>query len=431
MCVPATSGAQVLQPPERAAAPATQSVESSRLTFSATTLGTFDDNLMAEQGAVNPNAPPVSGYTGYADSALRFDQTKGSRSFGASGRAYLNAFRNVGLSPAYGGDVQANFGTTVGRRHRVDLRQLLRNEPLYAFGSYSGLRQTVDPGVLPDANPLNGLAPRRSWVSGSRVDFSSKWSPRDSLGMSLGYDTRDFIDQLGDSRAGVAAVSYNRAVGRRSSWKASYNYGDTRFLEPTGWIPSETHGIEGAVGLERRFSPTRRLVLSFGGGGIHIRSRDRLTQESFDAIAPSGSGVVRLDWARTWSLSADFRRGVGTLDGLSSQVFATDAGLARVGGFVARATELTLSVAYSEGQSTGRETAAFDTYTGTSQLRFELTGDWSAVVSHTYYRYSFQEVRPIGPQLPPQMNRNAIRVGLSLNLPVVGGRTDGDRRRRD
>jgi hypothetical protein len=432
MGVPAIGSAQVLQRPERAAAPTAESEAWHRLTFSANTLGTYDDNVLAEQASsVDPTVPPVSGYTSYADGSLRFDRGKGTQSLGASGRAYVNTFYSVGLTPVYGGDVAANFGTGLGRRHRLDLSQHARNEPFYAMGGYSGLRQAVDPATLPDGDPLNGLTQKRSWSAGSRLGLSSQWSPRNSVAMSAGYDIREFYDDVGDSRRAYASLSYNRNVGRRSSWRVLYDHADTNFLELNGWIPSVTHGVEGGVRLERRFSPTRRLIVSFGGGGVHLRTRDRFTEEEFAAAAPTAYGLIRLDWARTWSLSADYRRSVGTLDGLSSEMFATDAALARLGGFVARRAEMVFSMAYAEGRTTGRGTAAFDTYTGTSQLRRELIRDWSVVASHSYYRYFLRDVKPTIGSLPPQLNRHAIRIGLSVNLPVTSSRTDIDRNGRD
>ncbi len=377
--------------------------------------------------ALNPDVASQSGYTGYADGTLKLEQGKGSRLFDVSGRGYVNSFRNVGLTPKYGADALVHFGA--GTRHRLDLRQGIRNEPYYNIGGFAALRPAVDFIALPEENPLHASSSRRSWAAASRVDFTSQWSPRDVLGMSYGYDTRDYQDQNGDSRAGVGSVFYGKNLSRRSKLRLSYGYADSRLLEPLGWIPLQTHTADAGLELERAFSPTRRLVVSFGGGAIRAFTRERLTRESVNVWLPAGYGALRLDWARSWSMSADYRRTVGALQGISGDAFTTDAGLVRVGGFVARPLELTLSAGYAEGQASIGTAGSYDTYTSTAQLRLLLSTKWSALVSYDHYQYDVRNIDPILRQLPTNVQRNAVRVGLAMNLPIVGGRERPDGQR--
>jgi hypothetical protein len=420
ICLPSAADAQVLERPVRASE-RTESNVWRRLTFGVTTLGSWDDNVTADQVVVDPSFPSQSGYTGFADTSLRFEQGKGSQSFSASGHGYVNAFRNVGLTPHYGSDAQAQFVGSLGRRHRIEARQDFRDEPFYTIGGFSGLRQAVEVGPSPDSNPLNGVEKRRSWAAMSRIGLASQWSPRNGLGVAYGYAARDFRDHVGDTRAHNVSLSYNRNVGRRSMLKFNYEYTDAEFREPAGPIPSETHLADAGVNLERRFSPTRRIVVFFGGGAVQFRSVDRLTRESYEVLGPSGFGTIRLDWARSWSVSVDYRRSVGTLEGMSAQAFTTDAAMAQLGGFVSRRVEATFAVGYSEGKY-DRQSASFGTYTGTSQMRFVLTRDWSALISHSYNQYSLRNVDLLFASLPQRFDRNAVRVGLTLNFPVINPR---------
>jgi len=429
--VPVGAGAQVLDRPERPGATTRPSSSWRRLTLSVNTLGSYDDNLTAEQGAVDPTQPQTAGYTGFADGALRFDYTGGAQSFGAGGRAYINTFHNIGPTSVYGGDIHANFSSAIGRRHRVEIQQDVRDEPFYGIGGYSGLRHDVEPQALPDANPLSGSYPRRSRSSATAVNVASQWSPRDSLGGALVYDRRSFRDHVGDTQTASAAASYGRNIRRRSSLRLSYNYVHTEFLDTTGVIPSEGHTIDAGINLQRLFSSTRRLTVSFGGGAIRLQTIDTIAREQFEVTAPSAFGGLQFDWARTWSVAADYRRSVGPLYGVSPQPFTTGAGLIRVGGFAARRTDVSFVAAYSAGLSTGLQRGSFDNYSGTSQLRFVLSRDWSALVSHSYYRYELQQVDTVVPGLPTHQNRNAIRVGLSLNLPVLDTRPGLPRRERN
>ena len=152
-----------------------------------------------------------------------------------------------------------------------------------------------------------------------------------SLGLSYSYDTRDYRDQNGDSRAGVGSLFYGETSSRRSRLRFSYGYADSQLLEPdrVGFRCRRTRPTEG-WSSSARSRATRRLVVSFGGGAIRAFTRERLTRESVNVWVPAGYGTMRLDWARTWGMSADYRRSVGALQGISGDAFTTDAGLVRL-----------------------------------------------------------------------------------------------------
>jgi len=422
-CVPALAGAQVLERPQRTP-PREEKREEARdwhrVTLTANTLGSYDDNLTAGQSAFNDDVTSLSGYTGYADTTLRFDQGKGSRLFDASGRAYVNAFRNVGVTPKYGADALAHFAA--GTSNHLELWQGVRSDPYYTLGGFSGLRQSADFAATPDDNPLNSSSSRRSWALASRADFTSKWSARNQLGLSYLYDSRDYRDQFGDSRAGTGSVFYKRNLGRLSSMKFTYGYADSQLLDQTGWIPLQTHAAEGGLDLEHRFSPSRRMVLSFGGGAIRAFTRELLTRQDVNVWVPAAYGNMRVDWARTWGMSADYRRSVSSVQGISAEAFATDAALVQVGGLVGRRVDLTFSTGYVAGRVPTGVSGSYENYTSTAQMRLELTNNWSAFLGYDHYQYDLRGIDPILRQLPTNVRRNAVRVGLTMNLPLAAPR---------
>jgi hypothetical protein len=324
------------------------------------------------------------------------------------------------VTPKYGADAVAHFGA--GTRNRIDIRQGIRSEPFYNIGGFSALRSAVDFEPLPEENPLHASSSQRSWAADSRVDFTSQWSARNVLGLSFSYDTRDYQDHDGDTRGGVGSVFYERNVDRRSKVRLSYGYADWRLLEPLGWNPLQTHTADAGLELEHAFSSTRRLLVSFGGGAIHAFTRERLTREDTNVWVPSGYGTLRMDWARTWSMSADYRRTVGGLQGISGDGFTTDTGLLRVGGFVSRPLELTLSAGYAAGRASTGGPGSYDTYTSTAQLRLLLSTLWSALASYDHYEYDVRNIDPILRQLPTNVRRNAVRAGLAMNFPIAGRR---------
>ena len=264
----------------------------------------------------------------------------------------------------------------------------------------------------------------------SSLDFTSRWSPDNTVDLSYRYDIRDFRDDQGDYRTHVAALSYDRNVGRRKSVRVSYDYTDSEFLGAVGSAPSQSHSLHAGFSLVQRLSRSRGLTVSFGVGATHMVQRPT-EGVALEAVAPTGFGRLGIDWAQTWSASVDYRRAFSTLSGLSAETFTTDTALIQAGGGLTRRAAVTFSLAYAEGQSSWRQGAAYDNYTGTSQLRLALSPQWSAIVGHTYYRYSLPVLESIVGNLPPRFTRNSIHAGLSFNGTVLGDRADRDRAGRN
>jgi hypothetical protein len=164
------------------------------------------------------------------------------------------------------------------------------------------------------------------------------------------------------------------------------------------------------------------MVLSFGGGAIRAFTREQLTRQDVNVWVPAAYGNLRVDWSRSWGMSADYRRSVNSVQGISAGAFATDAALVRVGGSVARRVDLSFSTGYAAGRAPTGVSRSYETYTSTAQMRLELTNNWSAVVGYDHYQYDLRGINPILRQLPTNVQRNAVRVGLTMDLPLAAPR---------
>jgi len=83
---------------------------------------------------------------------------------------------------------------------------------------------------------------------------------------------------------------------------------------------------------------------------------------------------------------------------------------------VARRTRVLMAAGYSEGASL-RRSVVYNTYSGNVGLNFAVTRTLAAYTDYQYYLYDFasslvEEVRP------PDIQRNSIRAGLVVLLPV-------------
>ena len=427
---PTVVNAQVIQRPERPIAglfgggrPPDPDRARHDLLLTVNTMGGYDNspNPAENSGGLQTFAPREPGYTGFAETTVEYRRGRRNHSFELGGRGFVNAHRNVGLTPGFGGDLRANLSAPLGRRHQLDLSADGRSAPFYQISAFAPLSGVVNAGVLPNANPVNGFLIRRSLSGDGTLSLSSRWTPRDTVSANYGYRATDFPDNIGDGHSHAASVAYRRSIGRSSGFRVTYRASDSRFLEQGGLVrPNRTQAAELGYDLDRQLSRTRRLTLGFGTGATYVETVNGLARNRLHYVMPSGHVNLRVDVVRTWSMSADYRRATSLIEGLTAETFITDTGLLRVGGFVGSRLELAFSAAHSNGAAiVPGSTAKFDSYSGTIQLRFMLTRWWSATVNQNVYAYQLHGFN-LPPGLLPRLERNATRVGMTWNLPLYG-----------
>jgi len=83
---------------------------------------------------------------------------------------------------------------------------------------------------------------------------------------------------------------------------------------------------------------------------------------------------------------------------------------------------MTASAGYSTGVSAFNlnSSTAFTTYTGVVRVSRAATRTLSAYAEYLFYYYDFRGSLQLQPGLPPQLQRNVARIGLTWWLPVIG-----------
>ena len=145
------------------------------------------------------------------------------------------------------------------------------------------------------------------------------------------------------------------------------------------------------------------------------------TATPYTIWAPFAQFSTRLDLARSWNISGNYRRGADTLEGLTTEAFINDAATATLSGLLSRRIELAIIAGVARGTTAaeGGVNSKYLTNTASTQLRFAMSRIVSAVVSYHYYQYNFDNtVLPDG--VAPRFDRNAVRVGLAFWLPIYG-----------
>jgi hypothetical protein len=219
----------------------------------------------------------------------------------------------------------------------------------------------------------------------------------------------------------TAAADHLWKFNRTTGVTALYEYTDQRLLQETGLArPTRTHRGEVGLSMLRSLSRNRALSWTVGGGATHTEAISSTLLTPYSFVAPSGSASVRLDLNRTWGVSADYRRSVTMLDGVVFDTFLTDALSTTVGGDVGGGVSVAVSSALAIGQAQKSDNASYDSVMGTAQLEYEVA-DWCTVVSsYTYYHHHLRDAQAVASGFPMLFDRNSIRVGLSINLPIYG-----------
>jgi hypothetical protein len=430
---PAIADAQVINRPQRAfrglfggGRPDPQgSRQELSVTFNA--LGGYDDNASVGEGANIPSATPTGGSsTGTFDANLTYLYGSVNRSLSLHAGAGLSTYGNAAVDPSQNFSLGVTGSTRVGSRTTLSVVDNLRYTSLYRLDT--PLTDAIPVEDLPTTDSaVFGLGDRSSVTNALSASIEQRVSRTGALTGSYGFTTTSFPEGTnGGYEAHNAGARYAQQVGRWTSIHAEYDYGKTQFGFVQGddeGRPLDSHQIAGGLSWQRRLSPRRTFFVSFSGGAMRLESLTGTgpTQTLYQIWTPFGEFSTRLDLGRDWNLGAQYRRGAQTLGGLSTEAFVNDAGTFTLSGLLTRR----LDVAFIAGVARGATASGVDTNstylttTGSTQLRFALSRMLSTVVSYHYYHYNFHDtVLPEG--LAPVFGRNAVRVGVSVWLPLYG-----------
>ena len=116
------------------------------------------------------------------------------------------------------------------------------------------------------------------------------------------------------------------------------------------------------------------------------------------------------------------------LQGLTAQAFFSDSASVRLGGLLTDRMEAAFAGVYANGRIRGAgntsDPGRFNSFAVTSQLRVPVTRWWSAVVHYIHYQFTLNAVASQTLGISPRGQRNAVSVGFTLQVPLVGANPD-------
>jgi hypothetical protein len=386
--------------------------------------GGYDDNIVSDQPNLDPRVS-VGGEVYNGSAGLIFARSTDRSSLGLNLNAAKRYFpANTDLNAAsYGAGI--GYSRSLTRRTRLTLSQNVAYAPYYQFSLFPGL----GPPGLGDTVPSNldyAVTPQESWIFNSNVDLSRELGRRSSVRLFYGYGFQDMADSgvvddslltpdqpTSDLITHSAGFQFHRSLTRHAGLRLGYSYRAGGYQYANDDVTA--HNIDVGIDYARSLSIFRRTTFSFSTGSSIVQIDN---QRYFRFI---GDVNLNHQLTRTWTARLSYNRGIGYVASFGEPFF-TDGLSAAVSGYVGRRLTMNLTGAYVNGDVGISATpgGGVKTYSANFTAQYALLQILAADFSVYSYKYDFDDgsiVLPGG--LPGQFERQGVRAGLSLWLPLI------------
>ncbi|MEO6711844.1 MAG: hypothetical protein ABIM89_00275 [Mycobacteriales bacterium] len=370
-------------------------------------VGGFGVSPILQSGLYTNLAPAVA----YAHSGRH---TAFSLNAGSNLRYYSGAREFIGSSHFAGADLSATFGRSV-----LSIGQTVSHSPSYFLGllpSPAGLEAAAADAVE------NAVHPESAYFSNSLFSLHYRLSGRSSVTALGSYRLIDFPSRsaIDDVRSYSVGGKYGYDLSRNATLHFGYAYRDGRYSDAPNQPRIVIHDIDAGVDYHRPLSLSRRTRIDFSLGSAVVSHPDPQRQAVERQFRLLGSAALTRDMGRTWAARLHYNRGAGFAGGFNQPVFS-DAVVASVDGFFNRRVDFHSAAGVSYGEVGLNRGGAnkFRTYNGTLRVRAAISPGWALFAEYLYYYYDLGAIVVTASEVPLNLNRNSVRLGLTLWLPVV------------
>jgi hypothetical protein len=437
----AGASAQVLTPPPRSSdglfgGAATRPNEASHeLGADLMGLGSYEDNLSGGGGGTSGSTgggfadPRGSGTAGLFSANLRYRYGKASQFVEAGSNGYVHSFRGLDVRPMYGGSLDIRGGSDLGRMVSFSAGASAQYQPTFMLTADPIVPIGIPGDAIAPSDPTNGVAELQSRSGALDSMLELTWNPRHRTSSSFGYQVNRMqgLQTTTDSRGHGEYLSHYWGIRRTVALQMDYQHlhqSVESVLEPER--PTDSH--TGRLNLEwhKRLSRTRSISLGVGSGAMQISTVSVFDNRPFDYLAPSYSGRARVDLGRTWSVSADARRDVTVLEGVTPQSFLTDVATLWLGGNIGESWVIALNGSFARGNPHEGENGSMESTNAIAQLQYVFATCCTLVSTYSRYTHFLRNLVELSAGFPSRVERNSVRVGMTLSLPLYG-RSSGTR----
>jgi opacity protein-like surface antigen len=318
----------------------------------------------------------------------------------------------------------AGLSYQMSRRTRVSLNQNFAYQPTYQFGNlFPSLEGEPVLGQGVPSNLDAAVSRRASWITNSNVGLDRELGRLSSLTLQYGYSQQRFTENpldengnpitAGDLTSQQASIRFRRRFTRYMSLRLGYEYIHGVYPFPVD-TKVENHNIDVGVDYARTLSFSRKTSFSFSTGSSIVQ-----TSQLGRTFRVTGNAYLSHEFTRDWQGQLSYLRDVGFFGNFGTPIFSDSVSF-RLRGTVGDRMQLSLTTGYLSGQLGLMEGAsAFHTFTGTASMIYALTQLVGLDVSYSYFDYNFEQNASLPPGLRPRFDRNSVRAGVTLWLPLI------------
>ena len=377
----------------------------------------YDDNLLADFGGLNPSLVQKGGY--YSAMTPRVDfESRGERlQVAVNAGSYVRAYQDVGkviLTNSYAG---AGLIGRVTPRTSVYINSGVTYAPAYIYELFPQAPPALGAAVTPPGD-YYGASVQRSFTYDSSARISHQFSPRAVFSVISGYRYTQYVERLPnypDRRSYDIGGEYSYSLDRNVKLRFGYTYRDlyySSFQQPT------EHNVVAGIEYNRPLSKTRRTLVGFNVGPTMVTGPLAAREAASNQYRLVGDAFLDHQIGRTWHTRTAYHRGLGYIETVSEPVYLDSASI-QASGFVSRRIDLLFYAGYATGDVASRgQPSQLRSYNGDTRLRFGLTREVAAYVEALYYQYRFAPDLVLAPGVPHELKRSGFRAGLTLWLPM-------------
>jgi hypothetical protein len=378
-------------------------------------LTSYDTDMLAETDISADSAVVASGVHGGATGGATYTARGQHVSFSANGTAGSRYYPDGRAPSAFHAGAGLGFASDLGRRTKIDATQSFAYEPYHGINFMGAAAPAEDaPVAAGEQTSQIGLRSLSSFGLDGRVGLTRTLGPVSSIRADYSHRSVRFSGGDETSTWRLANVTFLRSFTRHVGLRAGYGYGVGRDTGDAVRPPIVNHNLDLGIDYNRQLSFSRRTQVNFSSGSTAV------VDSEATKVRLIGTVGLTQEIGRTWRASLNYNRGAQYLPGFGEMLFADTAHL-RIGGLVSRRVEASATAGVTSG-TLGLENAAGSSYwsaTAGADLRVAMSRTLSFFAEYSYYRYGFDTGVQVPFGLPPQLDRQAIQIGISGRLPLV------------
>jgi opacity protein-like surface antigen len=379
----------------------------------------YDDDVYADLRSVDVNADQASGYYTHLNASAAYGWQGERLRLGATGTAALRFYdrlqdvRSISHSAGVGLYVQ------LLRRTSIFVNQTAAYSPSYLYGLFPSAH-VPSPGDTEPTAPDYDTSDNESYSYVSTLSLTHGVGRRSNVSVSIDYRYVDLVEETvlrQDLASYGLFAQFTHPLTRNTAIRVGYRQrgGDLGF----GTLgDTSEHGGEFGWLYSRPLSATRRALFGVTLGSSVVDAREGLLIPSQPdrVYRVMAEGLVGYQFSQGWQARMTYRRGLDVVLALRDPVFADGLSATVDGVFTPRLDFLAYG-GFTKGQSAlSQQSSTFDTYTANVRLRYALTQMWATYVEYLYYSYDFRGTAQLPVGVSPQLDRNGIRVGVTMWL---------------